>query len=241
MFESLPITPESLSNLRSAIVLRITSTGLPSGITSGIVIAGFGTAEHFPALEEIKVAGRIDPLLQYWHAGSAAIGSELEALIIPFAQDEMVHRFMQGIDPIYKQDVENDLRTIFNSYPELIVESIATLTDEDRVELKRKLKVVAERELTSYLARLQKYQRAKYVDPVLNLISYLPKDELAAMAESFVNLTSFKRKFSMELETVGGPIDVCVITKGDGLIWIKRKHYFRPELNKQFFENYYRR
>ena len=43
---------------------------------------------------------------------------------------------------------------------------------------------------------------------------------------------------SLERETVGGPIDVAVISKGDGFIWIERKHYFRPELNPHFFSNY---
>jgi hypothetical protein len=28
--------------------------------------------------------------------------------------------------------------------------------------------------------------------------------------------------------------------KGDGFVWIKRKHYFPPELNHQFFANYSR-
>jgi hypothetical protein len=60
------------------------------------------------------------------------------------------------------------------------------------------------------------------------------------MAESLVNLTSFKRKVTMESETVAGPIDVALITKGDGFIWIKRKHYFKAELNPQFLANYYR-
>lgn len=60
------------------------------------------------------------------------------------------------------------------------------------------------------------------------------------MAESLVNLTSFKRKISLDAETVGGPIDVAVISKGDGFIWIKRKHYFKPELNPGFFANYFR-
>jgi len=55
-----------------------------------------------------------------------------------------------------------------------------------------------------------------------------------------VNLTSFKRRISLQAETVGGPIDVAVISKGDGFIWIKRKHYFKPELNQAFFSNYYR-
>jgi len=62
----------------------------------------------------------------------------------------------------------------------------------------------------------------------------LPKDELAAVAEALVNLTVFKRRVSMDVETVGGPVDVAVLSKGDGFVWIKRKHYFRPELNPQF-------
>jgi hypothetical protein len=44
----------------------------------------------------------------------------------------------------------------------------------------------------------------------------------------------------MDAETVGGPIDVAVISKGDGFIWIKRKHYFKPELNPHFFKNNFR-
>ena len=55
------------------------------------------------------------------------------------------------------------------------------------------------------------------------------------MAETLVNLTSFKRRVTPEAETVGGPINVAVISKGDGLIWIKRKHYFTPELNPRYF------
>ena len=35
---------------------------------------------------------------------------------------------------------------------------------------------------------------------------------------------------------MGGPVDVAVISKGDGFIWIKRKHYFSPELNIRYFE-----
>ena len=44
----------------------------------------------------------------------------------------------------------------------------------------------------------------------------------------------------MDAETVGGPIDVAVISKADGFIWIKRKHYFSKELNPHFVANYFR-
>jgi hypothetical protein len=71
-------------------------------------------------------------------------------------------------------------------------------------------------------------------------VAFLPVAELASMAESLVNLTSFKRRITMVAETVGGPVDVAVISKGDGFIWIKRKHYFEAEPNQQFYANYYR-
>ena len=59
------------------------------------------------------------------------------------------------------------------------------------------------------------------------------------MAETLVNLTSFRQRVSPDAETVGGPVDVAIISRGDGFIWIKRKHYFQAELNHQFFNNYF--
>jgi len=85
-----------------------------------------------------------------------------------------------------------------------------------------------------------KYRQEVHVSPIVNVVGILPKDELASMAEALVNLTSFKRRITMDAETVGGPIDVAVISKGDGFVWIKRKHYFKPELNPHFFRNYFR-
>ncbi len=88
---------------------------------------------------------------------------------------------------------------------------------------------------------LKRYRAENCSDSIIKAVEALPKDELAAMAESLVNLTILKRKISLSTETVGGPIDVAVITKGDGLVWIKRKHYFHRDLNAQFFANYYRK
>ena len=72
--------------------------------------------------------------------------------------------------------------------------------------------------------------------PIIGSIGALPKEELANMSESLIHITSLKRKVDSNLETVGGDIDVAIITKGDGFIWKKRKHYFDAELNPQFFE-----
>lgn len=54
-----------------------------------------------------------------------------------------------------------------------------------------------------------------------------------------ISLTSLVRRMQPGEETVGGPVDVAVISKGDGFVWINRKHYFKPELNASFFSNYF--
>jgi hypothetical protein len=88
--------------------------------------------------------------------------------------------------------------------------------------------------------KLGEKRHSLYVDPLLSIVSSLPMDELASLAESLVNLTSLRRRVSLDQESVGGPIDVAVISRGDGLVWIKRKHYFPGDLNQQFFANYFR-
>jgi len=34
-------------------------------------------------------------------------------------------------------------------------------------------------------------------------------------------------------------IDVAVISKGDGFVWIRRKHYFNQELNPHYMSKYF--
>jgi len=147
---------------------------------------------------------------------------------------------MEGIDPYLQRHIEGYLSEIFDKYPEIIVENIEKFNDNEKQQLMEKLKVASNKIFKDCNERIKIYKGKSYVDPIIRVVAMLPKDELAAMAESLVSLTSFKRKVTMETETVGGPIDVAVISKGDGFIWIKRKHYFKSELNPQFFANYYR-
>ncbi|VVB55242.1 Uncharacterised protein [uncultured archaeon] len=105
---------------------------------------------------------------------------------------------------------------------------------------KKKLKKFSSKLLADHLEKCEGYRQQFYIDPVTSVVAMLPKDELATMAETLVNLTSFALKVKLEPETVGGPVDVAVISKGDGFIWIKRKHYFKAELNPQFFANHHK-
>ncbi len=124
--------------------------------------------------------------------------------------------------PIYKKFLKNQLKGHSNA--KKLEKDIDDTSKKSIVELQKKM---------------DEYCHRKHIDPIINTVAHLPKDELAAMAESLVHLTALKRKITLkDTESVGGPIDVAVISKGDGFIWIKRKHYFTPDLNAQFLANY---
>ena len=77
------------------------------------------------------------------------------------------------------------------------------------------------------------------VKPILDSVQLIPLPEMAFLAESLVNITSLKRTFAIDgnQQTVGGPTDVAVMSKGDGFVWIKRKHYFDNQINPNYIRN----
>ena len=207
---------------------------------SGLVISGYGEQEIFPSLYEFYIEGIIFGELKYIerptiHIGSSNDENHTTAAIRPFAQKEMVHSFMNGVEPslhnVYLQVFSHALNQHFDFLEDIIdkskVDDWHTIRNEHQEVL-----------MSSIRSSVNEFKDEFFTQPIMNILDVLPKEEIAAMAEALVNLTSFKRKVTMDAETVGGPIDVAVITKGDGFVWIKRKHYFKPELNYQFFNNY---
>ena len=241
VFEELPISKNHSRQLKkiAGSLFSKFPEGIQKGDTSGVVIAGFGEQDTFPSLESFDIEGIVNDKLKHKKQVSSEINFERSASIIAFAQREMVATFMEGVDPYLQDHIEGYLSEIFGEYPKIIVENIENFDDVEKGLLKGKLQEVSKKIFEDYQEEMRTYRRENYVDPITTVVSILPRDELAVMAETLVNLTSFKRKVTMGSETVGGPIDVAIISKGDGFIWIKRKHYFKAELNPQFFANYY--
>jgi hypothetical protein len=244
-FQSYPLTERDKEKLLEIGVNLFVKHVFPAGI-SGVVIAGFGEKDFFPSLRSFNVERVVNNRLKYILVENEDISltdGGTSAAVIPFAQQEMVETFIGGIDPLLSNLYNNYLRRIFNDYPNVVAEAIASMLQIDdglNQTLKDRLAEASKKLFETFQERVSAFQRQRLIDPILGMTAHLPKDELAAMAEALVNLTSFKRRISTSDETVGGPIDVAIISKGDGFIWVKRKHYFRPELNRHFFDNYFR-
>lgn len=239
VFEKLPVSRNSAVRLVEIAGCLFSREIFPAS-TSGVVITGYGENETFPALFAFTVDGVADGTLKYRVDHDTAVTPDRNALVIPFDQQDMVKTFLGGIDPSVDQLLDGYLAEIFASYPRVLLDALPQMPEEEKADLAKTL----DRENEALLKRLREdlatYEHQVHTGPILTAVSVLPKDELAAMAEALVQLASFKRRVTLGAETVKGPIDVAVISKGDGFVWIKRKDYFSPELNQHFFNNFYR-
>lgn len=153
----------------------------------------------------------------------------------------MVDRFMLGIDPDYNRYLERNVTQIMKSSAEELINKYAVGDEDQKKKILKEINPVITEKLKEHFATARDYRQENFSKPIINMAELLPKEELAHLAESLVNLTSFKRRMSLDTESVGGPIDVAVISKGDGFVWVKRKHYFDINLNRSFMDNYFRR
>ena len=208
----------------------------PSGVETGFVIAGFGKDEYVPQLRSCELESFLLGVHKLRDDHSVNV-SDVGASIVPFAQTEMVETFMGGRENKLDSFMLKTIDDYFNKQKQQVnlsppahssIAGAHTLLDQLNAGLRKQ-----------FMDQLREYTSYYHIRPVLETVQAMPKEELAVMAEALVNLTSIKRRMSPDAETVGGPTDVAIISKGDGFVWIKRKHYFRSELNPTFEHNYF--
>jgi len=236
VFGKLPLSSATSRRIASMANEMLVRSYMGPGV-SGVVVAGFGDREAMPSLLAYQVeemaAGRPRRFLN----NETHITRDSAAAIVPFAQQEMVHAFLRGVEEHLAQHMRVSTTKLFEGTVGAILEEVGKADEK----LKTSLKVAIEPALEQALRGLfqdWESQTVRHWSPVVDIVASLPKDELAAMAEALVNLTKFRRRITPERETVGGPIDVAVISKGDGFVWVKRKHYFDSALNPRVMARY---
>jgi hypothetical protein len=200
---------------------------------TGMVFAGFGKDEIFPSLVGYEVYGIVSGKLKYIETNRFDVDRKLtpDAAVLPFAQKEMVDRFMYGLD----SEFLTLCNTYFSGAHEALKRNLDELLLDAGDEVRNAVAPAIDTILEEFRGQIVPGHLQRLRQQFSDMVRSMPKQELAALSESLVHITSLKRKFSAGAESVGGPIDVAMITRAEGFVWVKRKHYFDPELNPRYF------
>lgn len=206
----------------------------------GIVIAGFNRENLFPSYMHFKIIVLDGVKFIFDDCEEDCVGGETAVILKPFAQINAITNFLNGIDMSTNYLIASYFNKVIDEYSnnmEELIKANRKINGKDELDILSDLESLRqnnERIVLDFVGFIDNL-KGKYCEPILQSIMSLPKDELANLSESLINITSLKVKVQDNLETVGGDVDVAIITKGDGFVWTKRKHYFEESLNPQFF------
>lgn len=163
------------------------------GDRSGIVFAGYGREEFFPSLHAYQAGTVARDRLRLFPERTQATSDRQEALVCPFGQTEAIDLFFQGIPDGILAHLRDALH-----------EAVPADRAEGILE-----------ELSGLI------QRTEW-EPLFSAIAGMPGGELAQLAGTLVEFAALRSHLSAGAETVGGPVTVALLTKGEGFTWIRQ-------------------
>ena len=217
--------------------VAVTNNPLTLSTISGVAIFGYGEEEIYPSLHQQQVYNRVlNKQRIATIPDNNSISESNDASICPMAQRDVIETFIEGVSNTIKntfldatasaiKKTVNDLSVVIKPYNPGLADAIKVM-DYSAI-------------VSQYRNEINEIIRREQISPLIGTIASMGKEDIADLAENLIYMTSMKRHVSPFAETVGGPIDVAIISKGDGFIWAKRKHYFSADLNRDFFDNRY--
>lgn len=228
--------PEGFYNLFAQSLYSILVSTVHVYLTkTELIFWGYGNEEIFPSYYSFEISSAFDGRIKYSKKSEYIVSNIDNACVEPFAQTDVANTVIRGIDDDLRSRFYDSYKSSITLFRDEIVSSLSSAGAP-----KELVSVLESMDLDSYTSMfadgMNKYIQENYIQKLVNTVSYLSKEDLADMAESLVRMTYLKRRITSEEESVGGPVDVAVITKGDGFVWLKRKHYFEAGINPHYFE-----
>jgi hypothetical protein len=206
LFGSFKLSQQVRQQLRTTVRFMHTKQCFGPDGGSGVVVAGMGEADLFPIVLDYRVGTVAAGRLRYIKKHEKRVTLDDDAWILPFAQRDTIDMIIRGIYP----ELQDRLFEIIARSPSGTPAKRDKRSSHTRME---KLRVAVEQEV-----------QEKYAQPLMTAVAALPRHDLVAMAEALINLTAFRARMSVtQKEYVGGPIDIAVLSKGEGFVWAKRK------------------
>lgn len=223
---------EAFANL---VAKRALSSRLGSTAT-GLVIAGYGE-KPFPAMGVLEVEGRLLGRMKLVTKPIEQIDHERERGRIQFfAQTDVIERLLGGVDPRFVKKTADYMR---RAVEEALEREVPTSRGRGVKSRKRRITTLAKNIGQVYVDEAVPRLKQELNKEFELMIAMMPKHDLLEFAEALVSITAVERKATNDIGTVGGPVDVAMITRHEGFVWVKRKHYFDAALNPRYFWRQY--
>lgn len=174
---------------------------------TGLVFVGYGSEQIYPALYEMAIDIGFDGRLRTLEGNESysVITSDNSSEIMSFAQDDVIRTLLKGLAPDIKAHYDDAILDALDGMgPEVAHQKMRTLES---------INVTIDATIGD-----------EYICGLYRSVAFFNVQDMATMAESLISITNLQRHFTSSEESVGGPIDVAVITRSEGFTWVKHKN-----------------
>jgi len=187
---------------------------------TGLVFAGFGAEDRYPNVVTYFLSAIVGGYVKRAEASFDTIDSEVRSKIRVFADSEVTNAFIRGIDFNLERRLYGGFRMMMNGLVDQVAGAFPQVETAQRDEVRGKFqREFVPRYMEAFRHMISDYQQQTFINPVLRVLEIAARDELAATARELVSLNIFKKRIMAQKETVGGAIDVAVISRENGFQW----------------------
>ena len=190
---------------------------------SGLVFAGFGAEDRYPSVVTYYVSAMIDGIVKRSEVSVDVIDNEIRSKVRVFADSEVTHAFLRGIDFNLERRLYAGFRMLLHGVVDELIAAFPNAPAGVREELRKRFQGdFVPRYFESFRGMIGEYQQHAFINPVLRVLEIAGRGELAETARNLVELNIFKKRIMAQKETVGGAIDVAIISRDGGFQWVSK-------------------
>lgn len=178
---------------------------------------GYGADDFYPRLESFNIERVVPGVTRYGHGGSQHSNFQNSAGMYRWAQFDAIDTFLKGIHSTFLSDLKYKFRNAAVEQKRVEFENPEEFTPAIELEWSGLGEAIYNR-LEDYISS---YQENHY-ENLLSTLSFMDTPELAQVAKSLIEMQVLAAHNSMNIQTVGGDIEVVTIAPRNGITWRNR-------------------
>jgi len=179
-FAGQSLSEEELSHIEAMIVLACLRAE-PSDFSAGVIVAGYGDSETYPAMYSIDVDGRIAGRLKCFGGTQVSLHTSSDrGRVISFAQTDVIERLLKGVDTRFLRKTADYIRDAATSVGNAIEERTRKKrVGKKEIEQRRKaVRDVAELVRREYVEKTSVELKEGFSRDFDSMVAMMPKQEL---------------------------------------------------------------
>jgi hypothetical protein len=222
-FSSFGLSPKTTQKLKEIAVFAVVKDLFLEDVT-GLVFGGYGSDDRYPVITTWFVSAIVGGIVKRTESSTDVIDSDTHSRIRVFADSEVTNAFIRGIDFNLERRFYGGFLTMMNTLVDQVVGAFPHADATTRAKVRADFRQdFVPRYVQGFHMAMSQYQQQIFINPILRVLEVASRKELGDTARELIGLNIFKKRIMAQKETVGGAIDVAVISREDGFQWASKQ------------------